>query len=99
MTCQRTLKRFAQPIDSTSDVAVVASESEADALPEDLEPKLVPDGRLRLVELVEDELLLALPLVPRDPASEPVGEAEQADDESEASGPFAALEKLRRGRD
>jgi uncharacterized protein len=99
MTCQRTLARYPQPIDSESDVAVVASEVEIDALSEDLEPKLVPDGRLGLLELVEDELLLALPLVPRDPASEPVGQAEDAGGEPNASGPFAALEKLRRDRD
>ena len=72
MTCQRSLKRYRQPIDSHSSVAVVASEDQLSALPEDLEPKLVPKGRLKLVELVEDELLLALPLVPRDPDSSPV---------------------------
>jgi uncharacterized protein len=99
MTCQRTLARYAQPIDSESDVAVVASEAEVDALPEELEPKLVPDGRLRLMELIEDELLLALPLVPRDPASAPVGDAEETRGTAAEPGPFAALEKLRRDRD
>ncbi len=100
MTCQRTLGRFMQPIDSGSTVAIVASEREAEALPDDLEPKLVTDARLRLVELVEDELLLALPLVPRDPASEPVvGDDAAADDErTNEDGPFAELARLRRGR-
>ena len=102
MTCQRSLKRYMQSIDSRSEIAPVASEAEAQALPEELEPKLVPDGRLRMVELVEDELLLALPLVPRDPASEPVGEVEDAADDhpesdaTEAGGPFAALARLKK---
>lgn len=102
MTCQRTLKRFMQPIDGRSDVAIVASEREAAGLPDNLEPKLVPEGRLKLVELIEDELLLALPLVPRDPASAPVqnagaGTERSAPDESE--NPFAELARLRRGED
>jgi len=101
MTCQRTLGRYLQPIESRSEVAPVASESEVDGLPEELEPKLVPEGRLRLVDLVEDELLLALPLVPRDPASAPVGEPEQVPVESggDADGPFASLARLKRRRD
>ncbi len=107
MTCQRSLKRYLQPIDSASEVAPVASEREADRLPEELEPKLVPEGRLRMVELVEDELLLALPLVPRDPSSEPVGEVEDRpashgeleDADLQAQGPFASLASLKKDRD
>ncbi len=101
MICQRRLARYFQPIDSSSSVAVVESERALDGLPEDLEPKLVPDGRMKLAELVEDELLLALPLVPRDPASEPVaalsaGESGNIEEDRAEKGPFAVLEKLRR---
>lgn len=100
MTCQRTLRRFMQPIDSDSDVAVVASEREVDGLPENLEPKVVPEGRLRLVELIEDELLLALPVVARDPASAPienVGAGSERAEPDERENPFAELARLRRG--
>lgn len=101
MRCQRTLKRYWQPVDSRSEVAVVASESELARLPDALEPKLVPNGRVRLMELVEDELLLALPLVPRDPSSQPVertvgnwiDSSSKAD--SNRQSPFAALEALK----
>lgn len=102
MTCQRTLKRYRQPIDSRSAVTVVASESELAGLPEDLEPKLVPEGRLKLVELVEDELLLALPLVPRDPDSAPVenaGDAFEPSTPDERENPFAELARLRKTDD
>ena len=101
MTCQRSLKRYWQPIDSGSSVAVVASEDEASGLPEDLEPKLVADGRLKLIELVEDELLLALPLVPRDPDSAPIvnaGDNCDATEPDERDNPFAALSRLRKDR-
>lgn len=101
LICQRSLERYHHAIDSRSSVAVVESERALEGLPEDLEPKLVPEGRLKLAELVEDELLLALPLVPRKPASSPV-EVVAADvsqpvpDEGAEKGPFAVLEKLRR---
>lgn len=105
MTCQRTLKRFRQPIDSRSSVVVVASEDQLSVLPEDLEPKLVPEGRLKLVELIEDELLLALPLVPRDPESAPIDNAgdsiEQVvpNENDNHGGPFAELARLRKTTD
>lgn len=100
MTCQRTLKRYQQPIESHSSVAVVTSENQLLALPDDLEPKLVPEGRLRLVELVEDELLLALPLVPRDPDSAPIENAGDSFEPStldEHDNPFAELARWRKG--
>ncbi|MFU8876770.1 MAG: YceD family protein [Wenzhouxiangellaceae bacterium] len=101
LICQRSLERYHQSIDSNSSVAVVESERALDGLPEDLEPKLVPEGRMKLVELVEDELLLALPLVPINPASEPIetvaGSASEDGGQDHAEqGPFAVLEKLRR---
>jgi len=101
MTCQRTLKRYWQPIDSHSSVAVVAAEDQVSALPENLEPKLVPEGRVKLVELVEDELLLALPLVPRDPASAPVenvGDSFDPVEPDESESPFAELARLRKAK-
>src|SRR6056297_314685 len=101
MTCQRTLKRYWQPIDSHSSVAVVAAEDQVSALPENLEPKLVPEGRVKLVELVEDELLLALPLVPRDPASAPVenvGDSFDSVEPDESESPFAELARLRKAK-
>jgi len=47
---------------------VVESVAEQELLPEHYEPVLVEEGRLALLDLVEDELLLAVPQVPRDPA-------------------------------
>lgn len=99
MTCQRSLKRYMQPIEGGSVVAPVASEAEAERLPDDLEPKLVPDGRLKLVELVEDELLLALPLVPLDPESRPMATEAEQPTPTESAGPFAELARLKKDGD
>jgi len=98
MTCQRSLKRFWQPVEGRSELVAVTDERALESLPGELEPKLVADGRLRLVELVEDELLLALPLVPRDPESV-APDAGVGPAESDRQRPFAALAQLRRDRE
>jgi len=64
LTCQRCLAPMHWPIESSSRVALIASEKEADRVPEDLEPVLAEDDRLRLRDLVEEEMLLTLPIVP-----------------------------------
>ncbi len=101
MTCQRTLERYLQPIEGRSDLTVVESEAGLSVLPDDAEPKICPGGRLQIVELVEDEVLLLLPVVPIKPGSEPVeataGRIDSPDDDNEhASSPFAALEELKK---
>jgi uncharacterized protein len=102
LTCQRSLQRYMHAIDGQSSVAVIEDESELAGLPENLEPKLSEHGRLKLIELVEDELLLAVPLVPRDPTLEPIDRQlpsgvplEHAEDST--GNPFAALAGLKRG--
>lgn len=102
LTCQRSLQRYMHAIDGNSSIAVIEDEAELAGLPEDLEPKLADNGRLKLIELVEDELLLAVPLVPRDPALEPVDRqlpsgAPIEHAASGASNPFAVLAGLKRG--
>jgi uncharacterized protein len=97
LTCQRTLERFLLPIDAESDLTVVESESELATLPDDAEPKVCPEGRLQLIDLIEDEVLLLLPVVPVSPDSEPVVQAGDPPLEPEQTpSPFAALEKLKK---
>ena len=97
LRCQRTLKVFEQPIESSSVVGIVASDRAAESLPEDYEPLLCPDNKVELVRLIGEEVLLGLPLVPIDPASSQVGEQAPT---SDTHRPFAELaEELRRKRD
>ena len=98
MQCQRSLKTFMQDIEGSSVVGVVGSEQAADALPDDYEPKLCVDNRLELLELIEEEVLLSLPLVPVDPQSDRIG------DKTESVGqdthrPFEVLAALKKKRD
>lgn len=97
LRCQRSLQRFEFPVEVSQRLALIRDEADEAALPEDYEPLLLPaDGLLHLADLVEDELILALPVVPVAPESEAI-EGEFAPDPQvqAAAGPFAALQVLR----
>ena len=63
MTCQRCLKPMRVRLDCRVALGVVFDERQADGLPPDLEPLLLDDTPALLGDIVEDELLLALPAV------------------------------------
>ena len=64
LTCQRCLEGFAYPVSVRVELALMESEA-SKGVPESCEPFVLENGRLRPVDLVEDELIMALPLVPR----------------------------------
>jgi uncharacterized protein len=63
LQCQRCLEPMDFQVDSKFTLGVVASLSEASQLPDNYEPLIADQGRLSLAELVEDEILLALPAI------------------------------------
>lgn len=67
LVCQRSLGVYTEHVDRRSRLAVIENVADQEDLPEHYEPVLVEDRRLALVDLVEEELLLAVPQVPRDP--------------------------------
>lgn len=102
LECQRSLERFLLPVHIGQRLGLIREEAEEAGLPPGYEPLLVPeDGQLRTAELVEDELILAVPVVPVKPGSEAVQRdwpASQADQEHADQGrenPFAALSVLK----
>src|SRR5262249_55733256 len=64
LVCQRCLAPMTWPLASEARVALVANESDADHVPQEIETVYAPDDRIRVADLVEEELLLTLPLVP-----------------------------------
>ena len=63
LTCQRCLQPVRQELIATVELMALTDESALTQLPGDLEP-LITDGRpVRLMDLIEDEALLALPIV------------------------------------
>ena len=77
---------------------MIRDEEDEAALPEEYEALLVPnDGMLRLLDMVEEELVLAVPAVPLNPESDaverdwPIPEEELAQ-----ANPFAGLASLKK---
>jgi uncharacterized protein len=100
LVCQRCMGPLELPIEARVSLGVVESEAQAQRLPDGYEPLLAESGRAALSAVVEDELILALPVVPLHPRGVCVA-VEQDERTNEASGsepdgPFAVLAKLRR---
>ena len=69
LVCQRCLQDCAVDLDENCRFLLVATEDEADAYPledEEQEP-LVVSQHFNLLETIEDEILLSLPLIPKHP--------------------------------
>jgi DUF177 domain-containing protein len=105
LQCQRCMRAMELPIDSTTSVALIGAEAQAVEVPDELEPVLAREGRISAGELVEEELLLALPIVPlheelRDctvPASAPL--VAGAEPEHVSQRPFEGLAELLRHKE
>jgi uncharacterized protein len=99
LMCQRSLEPFVLPVRVDARLGLIESEAEEAGLPAGYEPLMVDNGRLRLADVIEDELILALPVVPLKPGVDPIERAWGADEtETPATGsdnPFAVLKKLK----
>ena len=97
LECQRCLQPLTRHIDGGFRFGLVTSEADFATLPGEFEPFLVEAGEQSLIDVVEDELLLSLPIVAlhEEPCS--VDGREQKEHES-ATGdtyrPFAGLRDL-----
>jgi uncharacterized protein len=97
LTCQRTLEAFGLPVHVDAKLGLIAQEADEAALPSQYEPLLTTDGQVRLADIVEDELILALPVVPLKPGAEHAtrtwGGTDETQEDKEPN-PFAALKKM-----
>ncbi len=98
MTCQRCLGSVRRTL--AADTEVVFAAEGAQGLPEGSDVVTGDPHRIDFAALVEDELLLALPIIPQHEAGEactlPAGEGDDADtsDTAEMRRPFAGLKDL-----
>lgn len=101
LECRRCGQAFAHELDLAIDLRLVFGEAEERAALADTEPLLIEDDRLLLRQVVEDEVLLALPMLPRCQSCENVLDEAAAtavrsqDQEAPAprDNPFAALKR------
>ncbi|HEY9572408.1 MAG TPA: DUF177 domain-containing protein, partial [Pusillimonas sp.] len=104
LECQRCLKPFQWPMDSTNRLEVVRSqaaleaEDVLDAESDDIIERIVGSQRLDVLELVEDEIILGLPYVPMHDVcpSLPESLSQEPDTDPARPSPFAALSQLKK---
>ena len=96
LTCQTSLEPFRHDISIEERLVLVDDEARLPAVEDesDTEDFIVADGPVDIRDLVEDAVLLALPMMPRKPGLEPVGEAKPTEEPKPS--PFAALQGLKR---
>jgi uncharacterized protein len=107
LRCQRCVGTFWLDVHAKPVLALVEGPDEAADLPEEYDPLLLEDRLVRSDALIEDELLLAVPPIPRHPegtcAPPPTpddgGEPQQQHEEGSRPNPFAQLTALKRRRD
>jgi len=96
LLCQRTLERYLHRVRLVQQLGLITSEAQEDALPEQMEPLLVPEsGEIPAIDLVEDELILAVPVVPMNPDSESPPQEWREEEEEEKQNPFGVLAQLK----
>ncbi len=105
LVCQRCLQPLSYPLDIDISLGLVLTDDEAERLPEVYDPYVFEQRTAELKSILEDELMLALPLVPMhdtarcriDPAYAVVEEPVQPVDTGTRR-PFARLDALMKGK-
>jgi len=97
MRCERCLEPVKKHIESGFRFGLITSEDEAEFLPKEFEPLLVTESEQSLIELIEDELLLSLPIVAKhDEECSEILQKHKQDEKGQHDTyrPFAALKDL-----
>lgn len=93
LTCQRCLEALDFPLELAVELELATSEQAIAAAEDDVD-RVLATRAMDVASLVEDEVLLVLPIAPMHERCEPAG----AGAESGRASPFAALAGLRKGR-
>ncbi|MAT91041.1 MAG: hypothetical protein CME59_00410 [Halioglobus sp.] len=104
VTCQRCLEAMPLHIASDNTLAVVWTDEQAAALPRHLDPLIVEETACKLHEVVEDELILAMPQFSyhdsahcKEKISAYAGPAPEQEADAGKSNPFDVLAQLKAG--
>jgi len=100
--CQRCMKPMPVQIETDVSLGIVSSDERAAQLPEEFEALIVEEEPIALARIVEDELILALPIVAlhENQSCEPVleklqAEASRIEQAEQKTNPFAVLSDLK----
>lgn len=98
LECQRTLEVFNLAVDHETTLSPIYHESEAKKLPANYEPLVMQGDTVTPLSIVEDELLLLLPIVPKKPLAEGESEVHYASEDktkTKRENPFDVLADLK----
>jgi len=106
LICQRCLGQMEFPVDIDVSLGIIGAGEEAERLADIYEPLLLTEETGNLADIVEDELLLVLPIVAMHPQGdctpgaqdEVIVQAPQARQPEETRRPFADLAKLMKSK-
>lgn len=65
LKCSSCLEKMVLAVDYAIKLGIVSSLLEAERLPAEYEPLLVVDRQIKIKDIIEEELLLAMPIIPR----------------------------------
>jgi len=108
MVCQRCLEPVSVTLDCQFALAIIWSEDNVNGLPKSWDPWIVGEGPTDIYQVIEDELLLILPMVayhsePCVPqtlfsSGDAANSGQQARSDSGNANPFQVLEQLKKDR-
>ena len=101
LVCQASLEPFELEVKRSSQLAVIETLNEQERLPGHYEAVWAESGQVVFLELIQDELILEVPQVPRKPGMEKVlystdPGAKDVAEEQQQNNPFSALGDLMR---
>ena len=106
LICQRCLEAFKLPLDVDINLALARTEQDLESISDDIDAQVVEDTTIMLTDLIEDELLLVLPSIPKHevdkcPATKLLNQLNEHIEHSEnvkPSNPFDVLANLKSGK-
>ncbi|HKJ18139.1 MAG TPA: YceD family protein [Xanthomonadales bacterium] len=100
LICQTSLEPYFENVRQRSELLIISDQADQANLSEQEEFLLVDEGRFAVADLVEDELLLAVPQIPRNPElnSEAGYVVSEESGEENIQRPFESLAELMKNR-
>jgi len=95
LICQRCMQPMQHQLSAMIKMAIVSNEAEAENLPAEFEPYIDTGVPVKLQDFIEDELLLAMPLVSLHKEQECPAADKFKHDETAKENPFAELKNLK----
>ncbi|GMQ89042.1 MAG: YceD family protein [Gammaproteobacteria bacterium] len=95
LVCQRCLETLMFPLDVDFKLGIISSDEEISRLPDGYEPLLVTGEPLRTFDVIEDEVLLAIPVIPLHEGVDGCKSGYVNQPAAEKENPFSVLKKLK----